>query len=97
VSGGYEAEPRQREPAEDTKKIMTDYKVDEETAVRIAAYCNTVALEKMKKWTSNMRKRQKEKAEEIYQLTKRLKRDNCNTLVVNEIEKKILELCVEHE
>ena len=97
MSGGYEAEPRQREPAEDTKKIMTDYKVDEETAVRIAAYCNTVALEKMKKWTSNMRKRQKEKAEEIYQLTKRLKRDNCNTLVVNEIEKKILELCVEHE
>ena len=90
MSGGYEEEPS---APEFVKQVMRDFKVDEETASRIIAFCNTLALEKMKKWIYNMRRRQKDKAEYIYQLTKRLKKGD--TKVIDELEKKILELCVE--
>ena len=74
-------------------QVMRDFKVDEETAERIIAFVSTLALEKMKKWIYNTRRKQKDKAEYIYQLTKRLKKGD--TRVIDEIEKKILELCVE--
>jgi len=90
VSGGYEEEPS---APEFVKQIMRDFKVDEETAERIIAYCNSFAMEKMKKWICNARRKQKDKAEEIYQLTKRLKKGD--KTVIDELEKKILELCVE--
>jgi hypothetical protein len=90
VSGGYEEEPS---APEFVKQVMRDFKVDEETARRIVAYCNSFAMEKMKKWIYNYRKRQKNDAEYIYQLTKKLKKGDVK--VVDELEKKILELCVE--
>jgi len=90
VSGGYEEEPS---APEFVKQVMRDFKVDEKTAERIIAYCNSFAMEKMKKWIYNTRRKQKDKAEYIYQLTKRLKKGD--TKVIDELEKKILELVVE--
>jgi hypothetical protein len=90
VSGVYEQEPS---TSEFVKQVMRDFKVNEKTAERIIAYCNSFAMEKMKKWIYNARRKQKDKAEYIYQLTKRLKKGD--TKVIDEIEKKILELCVE--
>jgi len=75
------------------KEVMAKFGVSEEIAGMIIAYCNTFAFEKMKKWTFNMKKRQKEKADYIYRLTRRLKRGDKS--VLDELEKKILELCVE--
>lgn len=95
MSGEYSLDTVEHKAPEMTKKVMKDFEVDEETAGRIITFANTLALEKMKKWTSNMRRRVKEEAEVIYQLTKRLKRDGrADKTVVNEIEKKVLELCV---
>jgi len=80
------------------KEVMEKFDVDEETAGRIIAFINSIALDKMKKWIANIRKIQKQKAEDIYQLTKRLKRDGrADSTIVNDIEKRILELCIEHE
>ena len=90
MSGGYE---QNFSTSELVKQVMRDFEVNEETAKLIIAYCNTFALEKMKKWTYNIRRKQKDKAEYIYQLTKRLKKGDMK--VIDEIEKKILELCVE--
>jgi hypothetical protein len=47
----------------------------------------------MKKWINNYRKRKKTDAEYIYQLTKKLKRGD--TKIIDELEKKILELVVQ--
>lgn len=84
-----------------TKEVMTLFGVNEETADRILAYCNTFAMEKMKKWTSNMRRLQKAKAEEIYLLTKAWKKREktgiSSAAIISDIEKKILELCVSNE
>jgi len=90
VSGGYEEE---LSTPEFVKQVVRDFKVNEEKARRIIAFCNTLALERMKKWIYNTRRKQKDKAEYIYQLTKRLKKGDKK--VIDEIEKKILELCVE--
>ena len=93
MSGGYEEEGVAT--PELINRVMTLFSTDKKTASKIIDFSNILAMEKMEKWTSNMRRRQKERAEDIYQLTKRLKREGSNTLVINEIEKKILELCVE--
>jgi hypothetical protein len=77
-----------------TKKVMNDFNVDEKTAERIIAFANSIAIEKMDKWINNYRKRLKEDAEYIYQLTKQLKKEKGNNPLVNEIEKKILEMVV---
>jgi hypoxanthine phosphoribosyltransferase len=90
VSGGYEQE---LSTPELVKQVIRDFKVDEKTASGIIAFCNTFAFEKMNKWIRNMKKRQKEKADYIYSLIRRLKRRDES--VIDEIEKKILELCVE--
>jgi len=90
VSGGYE---QNFSTSELVKQVMRDFEVNEEKAERIIAFCNTFAMEKMKKWVYNARRRQKDKAEYIYVLTKRLKKGDKE--VIDEIEKKILELCVE--
>jgi hypothetical protein len=74
-------------------QVMRELKVDEDLAKRIIAFANNYALEKMKKWVYNYRKRQKDNAEYIYQLTKKLKRGD--TKVVDELEKKILEMVVQ--
>jgi hypothetical protein len=81
------------ETPEIIKEVMDDFKVDKETAERIIAFCSMMAMERMEKWVRGMRKRQKDKAEYIYQLTKKLKKGDMK--VVDEIEKKILELVVE--
>jgi hypothetical protein len=78
-------------------RAMTLFSTDEKTARKIIDFSTILAMEKMKKWTSNMRRRQKERAEEIYKLTKQLKREKGSNLAVNEIEKRILELCVSSE
>ena len=90
MSGGYEEESSMPELA---KQVMRDFKVDEKTARKIIDFSNELAMERMKKWVYNTRRKQKDKAEYIYQLTKRLKKGD--TKVIDEIEKKILELCVE--
>ena len=38
-------------------QVMRDFKVDEETAERIIAFVSTLALEKMKKWIYNTRRK----------------------------------------
>jgi hypothetical protein len=89
MSGG--AEPS----SEFIKKIMEQFRVDEKTSEKIIAFANDYALQKMDKWIKNYRKRQKDDAEYIYQLTKRLKKElGVNNSVIDEIEKKILEMVV---
>jgi 2-oxoglutarate dehydrogenase complex dehydrogenase (E1) component-like enzyme len=94
MSGGYEDEPSVT--SEFIYQVMRELKVDEDLAKKIIVFANNYALEKMKKWINNYRKRQKDKAEEIYMLTKKLKKlEKYDSLLINEIEKKILELCVD--
>jgi len=95
MSDAYE--PKHVVTPELVNRAMAVFSTDEKTARKIIDFGVILAMEKMKKWTSNMRRRQKERAEEIYKLTKQLKREKGSNLAVNEIEKKILELCVEHE
>jgi len=93
MSGGYELLPGGIPTQEIVEQVMKEFGVDEKTAERIIAFINAVALRKMEKWVANFRKLQKQKAGDIYGLTRRLKRGD--KTVVNEIEKRILELCVE--
>lgn len=95
MSGGHEQ--GRIETPELVNRAMTVFSTDEKTARKIIDFSTILAMEKMSKWTKNMRRRQKERAEEIYKLTKQLKREKGSNLAINEIEKKILELCVEHE
>jgi hypothetical protein len=90
MSGGYEEE---LSVPELVSQVMRNFKVDEKTARKIIDFSNELAMERMKKWIYNARRKQKDKAEEIYQLTKKLKKGD--TKVIDELEKKILELCVE--
>jgi hypothetical protein len=96
MSGGYEEEPF---TSEFVYQVMRELKVDEDLAKKIIAFANSYALEKMKKWIYNYRKRQKDNAEEIYRLTKRLKVDihlhEVKSAIIDELEKKILELVVQ--
>jgi hypothetical protein len=77
-----------------TREVMRQFSVDEKTAEKIIAFANNLALQKMEKWVKNYKKRQKEDAEYIYQLTKNLKREFGNNSVVEEIERKVLEMVV---
>lgn len=94
--------------AELTKQVMEKFNVDRKTATQIIAFAVCMALDKMKKWTTNMRKRQKGKAEDIYTLIKAIKKADLTVMglpryckviydLTNDIEKKILEMCIEHE
>ena len=92
------------EPTEEavlTKQIIEKFKVDKKTAEQIINFAVCMAIERMGKWKSNTRRRQKEKAEEIYSLIKAWKKREKGTIsstsIINEIEKKILELCVSSE
>ena len=91
--GDYGMKPEDVATPEIVKGLMRRFDVSEETARLIITYCNAFALEKMNKWIRNMKKIQKEKADYVYQLTRSLKRGN--KTVIDELEKKILELCVE--
>ena len=93
TSGGHELLPADVPTSEIIKEVMKKFNVDKKTAGMIIADRNVFAIEKMKKWIYNIRRKQKDKAEYIYQLTKRLKQGDKK--VIDEIEKKILELCVE--
>jgi len=100
MSGGWGVDTvgLDAELAELTKKVMVDFNVDEKTAERIIAFFNELTLTKMRKWVSIMRKRQKEKADDVYRLTKALKHGRLKPGgkgIVDKIEKLILELCVE--
>ena len=44
-------------PSEALLKVMERFKVDEDTAKEIMAFCNTLCIEKMKKWTRNYKKK----------------------------------------
>lgn len=61
TSGGHELLPADVPTSEMTKEVMRKFNVDKETAERIIADRNVFALEKMNKWTFNMKKRQKGK------------------------------------
>jgi peptidyl-tRNA hydrolase len=37
--------------------VMSEFNVDEKTAIKIIAFANNFALEKMKKWKKNYRRR----------------------------------------
>ena len=108
MSGDYSLDTVEYETPEVIKKVMSEFGVDEKIAEKIVAFCNAFALEKMKKWIFNYRKRQKDKAEELYKLTRKLKKlvltewtgdahPSEVRAVVDEIEKRILELCVSNE
>jgi hypothetical protein len=93
MSGG--AEPSYIPASEYMKEVMKEFKVDEKTAEKIITFANSFALQKMDKWINNYRKKQKDAAEYIYQLTKRLKKElGINNSVIDEIEKKVLEMVV---
>ena len=55
MSGGYDIE---METQEAINEVMSDYGVDEETAVRILADRNVFALRKFEKWRENYLKQQ---------------------------------------
>jgi len=95
MSGGYSVDTAEHKTPEMIKEVMEKFSVTKEIAEQIIADRNVFALEKMKKWTFNVKKRQKEKADYIYQLTRSLKRGHNSKIIIDEIEKKILELCVE--
>ncbi len=77
------------------KQIMETYTVDEETATKLSITVTVLAQEQMKKWCSNTLKIRREKAEDIYQLLKQLKKnEDWLDPILAEIEKKILELCI---
>jgi hypothetical protein len=44
-----------------TKKVMSDFSVDEKTAEKIIAFANSVAIEKMNKWIKNNKTKIEEK------------------------------------
>lgn len=44
-------------PPEALVKVMERFKVDEDTAKEIMAFCNTLCIEKMKKWTRNYKRK----------------------------------------
>jgi hypothetical protein len=79
--------------SEQIKVIMAIFGVSEKGATSIAHYAKEYATERMKKWVNNYRKLQKAKADEIYRLLRLVKKGNKN--VINDLEKKILELCVQ--
>lgn len=97
MSGGYE----QKEVAEPemVKQVRTLFAVDEKTARKIIDYAVVYSMERMKKWINNYRKNQKNRADDIYKLTKQLKKGDKSgrgkRRIINEIEKIILEMCVE--
>jgi hypothetical protein len=93
MSGGVE--PLYIPSGELVKEVMKQFNVDEKTAEKIITFANDFAIQKMDKWIKNYRKKQKNEAEYIYQLTKRLKRElGVNNSVIDEIEKKVLEMVV---
>lgn len=51
MSGGYDNEP---ETQEAIKNVMSDYGVNEETAVRIVADRNVFALRMFARWRENL-------------------------------------------
>jgi len=84
------------------EQVAEKFKVDKKTAEQIINFAVCMAIERMGKWKSNIRKLQKTKAEEIYSLIKawkkREKSGNISSAsIIDNIESKILELCVEHE
>ena len=45
--------------AELVSHVMTEFNVDEKTAIKIIAFANNFALEKMKKWKKNYREKRR--------------------------------------
>ena len=94
--------------AEFTKQVKEKFNVDEKTANQIIAFGVCMSLDKMKKWIKSNRKLQKQKAEEMYTLTKKIKMADLTMLgmpryckviydAVDKLEKIVLEMCIEHE
>lgn len=85
------------ETPEEVKALMIEYGVDEKLAHKILQDKVTFAMQRMDKWINNARRLQKERAEVIYHLLKRLKKDGVkgNQTIIAEIEKHILEICVD--
>jgi hypothetical protein len=54
MSGGTD-EPKSE--SELVSQVMNAFNVDEKTAQKIIAFANKYAIEKMKKWTKNFRRR----------------------------------------
>jgi hypothetical protein len=96
LSGGYEIDLLHE--SEIVKALMELAKCDAQTARDVIGFFTAQTQERFDKWRTNFtvqyRKRQKERAEEIYQLTKKLKRRTNDVVLINEIEKKILDLVV---
>ena len=93
--GDFGISPEDIPTPELVKKVMEDFEVDEEKAGRIISFAVTMALGMQEKWRRNWKKIQKDKAGDIYRLMRSLKRGKGDSLIINEIEKRILELCVE--
>ena len=51
-------------PSEALLKVMERFRVDEDTAKEIMAFCNTLCLEKMKKWKRNFRSKKTKSLED---------------------------------
>lgn len=76
------------------RTVMGKFGVDEKTAGLIISFSNTLAMKRMEKWRRNFCKIYKNKAEDLYKLVKELGKVAGNGLLM-EIEKKVLEMCVE--
>jgi len=97
MSGGHDLLDTEagKEIPEQVKKLMLEFSVDEKTARRLISYFTCSTQERVDKWIRNIRKLQKDRADEIYRLLKRLKKGDKS--VIDEIEKKILKICVERD
>jgi len=97
MSGGHE-ETRIEEP-EMVKQVKSLFQVDDKTARKIIDYAVVYSMERMHKWINNYRKNQKNRADDILRLTRQLKKGDKTgrdkRRVINEIEKILLEMCVE--
>ena len=84
---------KENEPeSELIKEMIQKFGITQKTALAVVDWYNVRNQERMSKWYENIRKTQKNKADIIYSLFRRLKRGD-NT-VIDQIEKLILELCV---
>lgn len=93
--GDFGISPESIPTPELVKKIMADFEVDEEEARRIISFAVVMAMDMQEKWRRNWKKLMKGKADGIYRLFRNAKRGSFDKLTIDEIEKRILELCVE--
>jgi hypothetical protein len=68
MSGEYSIDTIEHETSQIIKKIMEQFGVDEKVALKIVAFANDFAIEKMGKWTKNLRRIRKGEIKNEYKM-----------------------------